>query len=98
MAGLRQMALMIRAKAANRFSATGGLFTNSELSGAKGDRATAGRAWSTQRAKQKVESRKQKWGEGGGDHRPQTTDLRPGGEGGKRVIGCPKSMVCRKYW
>src|SRR5664279_3600659 len=43
-------------------------------------------------------SRKQKWGEGGGDHRPQTTDLRPGGEGGKRVIGCPKSVVCRKYW
>ena len=77
MAGLRQMALMIRAKAANRFSATGGLFTNSELSGAKGDRATAGRAWSTQRAKQKVESRKQKWGERSRDHKLLTMDHRP---------------------
>jgi hypothetical protein len=61
-AGLRQKALMSRAKAASRFSATGGLFTNSELSGAKGYRATASRDWSTQTAKQKVESRKQKWG------------------------------------
>ena len=41
-AGLRQTVLMSRARAANRCTATGGLFTNSELNGAKGDRATAG--------------------------------------------------------